>query len=95
MNKDTIRCPICKGQHITIIEEIARDRYFHIDKGKLFEVSSGTEKITGKITICCEDCLQDEKVEDPAWKPSSDEKIIIHRILMTPRIADVSKYLID
>ena len=50
MNKDTIRCPICKGQHITIIEEIARDRYFHIDKGKL---------------------------------------------LMTPRIADVSKYLID
>lgn len=92
MAKTIIRCPHYKGQKLSIMEEMAKDRVFNIIDNKLYYSSDEMERPTGKITICCLDCLQDEDL-DPAWKATKDEAKVAVDMILEYRSSDVSEYM--
>ena len=93
MSKTIIRCPLCKGTNLTILEETTRNKSYVIKDNELYNNSDGMERFTGKIIMLCRDCSQKEDIEDASWKPTKEEKEIIYLMLSISRSADISEYM--
>ena len=93
MSENKIKCPYCGGQNLTIwVEKIYNECYI-IKDNKLYKHSHGDERATGKKTIFCRDCLQNENKLDPTWKMTEQEGHSIRAMLDLDRFADVTEYM--
>ena len=91
-----IKCPKCGCEDFTIsIEYASRDEYFVRNKKLTFNMTNISRYPTGEIYLCCADCLQEREDEDPTWRPSEEERLTIHGMIMTRQIADVSEFFKD
>jgi len=93
MEKTILRCPHCKGQHLSIAHPVVYNQNYIIEDNKVFLSKDGPVHPVDTIWISCIDCLQEENIQDPSWQPTEEEKKVILDIITEPRYANITEYM--